>query len=89
MIELNDRRRKKLRDEFKKEKGISPVIEFSMNFIQNTPRGYLAIYTHYVENLYIEEKENHQKLINMINELRKDIARNVPTNEKIQKNKKQ
>lgn len=62
MIGLNHKKRKELKEKFKQMKGLSPVFEFSYNFIKNNPRGYLAAYTHYLEEIIIETTADLKKI---------------------------
>jgi hypothetical protein len=65
MIQLNDKRRNELRHLFKNKKGIHPVIEFTQEYIKNNPRGYLASYTHYLEENLIKAYEALKTLSEM------------------------
>ena len=55
MIEIpaNDKRRKRLKNDFKNMTGLEPVIVFDKEFISKSPRGYMSKYTHYLEQMII------------------------------------
>jgi len=56
MIDLTDKRRKVLNDEFKKLTGLEPVIVLDKDFISKKPKAYLAKYTHFLQDKII----NHE-----------------------------
>ena len=52
-IPANDKRRKRLKNDFKTLTGLEPVIIFDKEFISKSPRGYMSKYTHYLEQMII------------------------------------
>ena len=53
MIAPNDKRRKYLKNKFKETFGLDPIMELSPQFISKKPKVYMSKYTHYLENLAI------------------------------------
>ena len=54
-VPANDKRRRILKNQFKVITGLDPIIEFSKEFMTKNPRGYLAKYTHFLEQAVISQ----------------------------------
>jgi len=65
-IPANDKRRKRLKDEFKKTTGLDPIIVLDKDFISKSPRGYMSKYTHYLEQMVINYEIETNRLIKLL-----------------------